>query len=214
MKPGALEEMAGPTIFHGTPLTPRAALEALLVYRAACVSFWRPDDAEVVGAICSAVMFRQRRVLRVDRRYEARRAMVHPRGLDAILRLGRVATGPAGQVGGDPRRAWRAFPAQRQPAQHAAVGPGEVGAALAHGRADRAPDQALRAVRAGLLGLDRHWSRCRGGLRGVVAANGRGRRGARQSLAQPSPHARRARRAGVPLHQRGRHQRRAERITL
>lgn len=30
-----------PTIFHGTPLTPRAALQALLPGRAACVSFWR-----------------------------------------------------------------------------------------------------------------------------------------------------------------------------
>ena len=32
-----------PTIYHGTPMTPRAALLDVLAGRAACVSFWRPD---------------------------------------------------------------------------------------------------------------------------------------------------------------------------
>ena len=38
-------------IYHGTPMTPRAALEAVLPGRAACVSFWRPDDAEAVASV-------------------------------------------------------------------------------------------------------------------------------------------------------------------
>lgn len=39
------------TVYHGTPLTPRAALVAVGAGRAMCVSFYRPDDAEVVEAI-------------------------------------------------------------------------------------------------------------------------------------------------------------------
>lgn len=44
-------------IHHGTPLTPRAALFDVCAGRAMCVSFYRPDDAEVVEAISPAIMF-------------------------------------------------------------------------------------------------------------------------------------------------------------
>lgn len=45
------------TIYHGTPMTPRAALLDVLVGRAACVSFYRPDDVGAVESISPAIMF-------------------------------------------------------------------------------------------------------------------------------------------------------------
>lgn len=44
-------------VYHGTPLTPRAALLAALPGRGACVSFYRPDDVEAVEATCSRIMY-------------------------------------------------------------------------------------------------------------------------------------------------------------
>jgi len=45
-----------PLIYHGTPLTPRAALNAVLPGRGACVSFWRPDDIEAVQQVAPFIM--------------------------------------------------------------------------------------------------------------------------------------------------------------
>lgn len=205
--------MSRPVIYHGTPLTPRRALNAILPGRAACVSFWRPEDVEAVEAVCPAVMFRQWRILRMAGSDAKGRGVVHPRGLDPVFRLGRasVACWP---VGSDPRCARRALPAQRCSAESAFLRPGAVGTALAHGWAGRASASALRTVRAGLPGLGRDGRGCRRWLRGVVAADGRDCPAARQPMARPSSHAGRAGRPRVPFRQRGRDQRRAERITL
>lgn len=208
--------MIEPLIFHGTPLTPRAALNALLPGRAACVSFWRPDDMEAVEALCPAIMFRQRRVLGMDGGAETRRVLVHPRGLDTLLSLARRPVVHAWTVGGDPRRAGRTFPAQRQPVAAMAVRSFEGRSALAHGRADRATAAPLRTVRPGLHRLGRG-GYC-AGLRGVVPPYGRGRSSAephiRRLLARDPHDARRARRAGIPLQQCGRDERCAERTSL
>lgn len=48
---------ARPTIYHGTPITPRAALLDIGAGRAMCVSFFRPDDVDVVEAVSPAVMY-------------------------------------------------------------------------------------------------------------------------------------------------------------
>ena len=47
-----------PVIYHGTPMTPRAALLSVCKGRAMCVSFFRPDDVEAVEAISPDIMFR------------------------------------------------------------------------------------------------------------------------------------------------------------
>lgn len=47
----------GAIIHHGTPMTPRAALLDVCAGRAMCVSFYRPDDVEVVEAISPTIMF-------------------------------------------------------------------------------------------------------------------------------------------------------------
>lgn len=46
-----------PTIYHGTPMTPRAALLGVMPGRAACVSFYRPDDVDAVESVCPRIMY-------------------------------------------------------------------------------------------------------------------------------------------------------------
>ena len=48
--------MSGPVIHHGTPMTPRAALLDVCAGRAMCVSFFRPDDVEIVERISPTIM--------------------------------------------------------------------------------------------------------------------------------------------------------------
>lgn len=203
--------MSDPIIYHGTPLTPRAALNALLPGRAACVSFWRPDDAEAVEAVFPRIMFRQRRVFRMAGGDEARRTLVHPRGLDAVLSLARAPAVHARPMGSHSRCAWSAVPAQRYALAGLAVRRSRR-ASLAHGWADRAAAAPLRPLPARVPGLDRAGNGA--GLRSMVPANGRGRGGTRQPLAGHPHDARRPGRAGIPLQQRGRFERRAERTSL
>lgn len=214
--------MNAPTIYHGTPLTPRAALHSMQG-RAFCVSFWRPDDVEVVEALSPTIMFRQRRLLRVAGSNGPRRAMVRARGLVALLRLARAAAFPAGSMVGHPRRAGRTFSDQRRPSQRMAVRDITRISALAHGRANRPLPAPCRSIRPGLPGVDRRVGpfdgqgaqESKGGrLRGLLPSYGRTRQGHRQSLASDAHDARRACGARVPLLQRGRDITRAERPSL
>lgn len=200
-----------PTIYHGTPFTPRAALQAVMPGRAACVSFWRPDDAEAVEAVCPAVMFRQWRLLRMDGSPAPRRRVVHPRGLDALFRVARAASVSAGAVGRHSRCARCPFSAERHPAPAMAFRAKQGGAALAYGWADRTALAAVRALRPRVPGLDRYGQRQGRRLRGMVAADGRDSSVSRQSTPADASHAGRPDRSGVRLHRQRRcQQRRAE----
>jgi len=198
-------------IYHGTPMTPRSALEAVGPGRAFCVSFFHPQDVEVVQAISPAVMFRQRRVLGMESRHETRGGLVHPRGLDAVLPLAGTAPVPSWPLGSDTRCAGSAEPAQRFTVARVAVWT-EGRAALAHGRADRSAAEALRAVRPGLLGMDRRWQDAR--YAGISRAHGGGCRSLGQPVAGASHDARDGGCAPVPLHQRGQHIACAERMAI
>lgn len=44
-------------VYHGTPITPRDVFDAAMPGRAACVSFFRPDDLHLVLEHCPHVMF-------------------------------------------------------------------------------------------------------------------------------------------------------------
>lgn len=44
-------------VYHGTPLTPKAALHAVLPGRASCVSFYRPDSVADVEAVAAFIMY-------------------------------------------------------------------------------------------------------------------------------------------------------------
>ena len=143
-----------PVIYHGTPLTPRAALLKVCTGRAMCVSFFRPDDVEAVEAISPDIMFRQRGLFHVEGGATSRRGLGRALGLVGLLRMAGAALVSSRQVGGDPRYAGCAVTAQRCAARSMAVR-AEGCASLAHGRADRSALAALRQVRPSMPRMDR-----------------------------------------------------------
>ncbi len=198
-----------PTIYHGTPMTPRDALLSVCAGRAMCVSFYRPDDVEAVEAISPAIMFRQRRIFILAAGSARRHGMGRASRLDALFRVAGASAVHAGSVGSNTGQPRRAFPAQRRAAQRVAVRP-EGRASLAHGRPNRAAVAAVRAIRSRLPRVD--WAE--GGLAGLPRAHGRGGSGARKPLARASHDARNGGGLRLPLRQRGQHVSGAERVAL
>lgn len=188
-------------IYHGTPLTPRAALLEVCTGRAMCVSFFRPDDVEAVEAISPDIMFRQRRIFHVEGSAASRRGMGREMGLAGLFQLAGASLVPTGQVGGHSRHAGCAEPAQRCAVGSMAVRT-EGRASLAHGRANRAALAALRQVRPGVPRVDG-----RGQAFGPARVS-RPHGGSRASFGQPlACSAHDARDQGgirLPLRQRGR----------
>lgn len=189
-------------IHHGTPLTPKAALLDVGKGRAFCVSFFHSQDVEAVQEISPAIMFRQRRVFGMEGGNEARGALVHPRGLDTILPLAGAASVSSGAMGSDTRCTWCAEPAQRFITARMAVW-SKGSAALAHGRADRSAVAPVRAIRPGLLGMDRRGQNARHA--GLSCAHGGSRQSLGQSMAGASHDARNGGCASLPLPQRRQH---------
>lgn len=203
--------MHSTTIYHGTPITPRAALLNVCAGRALCVSFFRPDDVEAAEAISPAIMFRQWGVFGMASGSEGRQRVVHPAGLDAVLRLAGAAAFSTWPMGGDTGCSGRAVPAQRHAAPSLALRRARC-STLAHGRPDRAAAQAVRAIPAGLLGLDGRGQAP--GSAGLSRSNGGSRSRARQPLAGAPHDARRGRGRDLPLRQRGRDLPCAERVAV
>lgn len=200
--------MTHPIIYHGTPMTPRAALHQM-AGRAFCVSFYRPDDVEVVEAISPAVMFRQWRVFILASRIKSWSGLGRGSGLATILQMaGASITNRA--LGSNTRQPRRAFTDQRWIAKRLALW--SMGrTALAHGQSDRSLATALRQIRAGLLGMDGTGQRFHSWLRGMVSTHGRGCKHDGQSMAQHSYDARSNGCARVSFSQCGQHQPSAER---
>lgn len=176
-----------PAIYHGTPLTPRAALLDVCKGRAMCVSFHHPQDVEAVEAISPAIMFRQRRVFILAGGITQRAGMGRASRLDALLSVaGGTAVSPR-QMGSHSRYAGSAQPAQRRTTQRMAIRTGARRSPVAHGRAFRSAWQAVRAIRPRCLGMD--WASEKGtcGLPSLSPPHGRGRDTHGQSLA-PCPH--------------------------
>ena len=176
------------TIYHGTPLTPRAALVSVCTGRAMCVSFYRPDDVEVVEAISPAIMFRQRRVLILEGRNASWSGMGRnaPR-LVTLFPVAGAAPVSSWPVGCDPRHSWRAIAAKRCAAKRMAVW-AKGRTALAYGRADRTAAAPLRQVRPGLPWLDRRGQGA--GQSRISRTDGGSGAGLGQPLARPSHDAR------------------------
>ena len=189
-----------PVIYHGTPLTPRAALLEVCKGRAMCVSFYRPDDVEAVEAISPAIMFRQRRVFVLEAGAAQWRGMGRTSGLDAILRVAGTAPVSSWSMGGHPRYAGSAQPAQRQPLDRVAVR-AAWSSSVAHGRADRAVVAPVRPIRPGLLGLDRAGEKHR--LPRVSRTHGGSEQGFWEPMAGDPHDARNGGSVSLPLHQRG-----------
>jgi hypothetical protein len=175
--------MTHPTIYHGTPMTPRAALQQM-ANRAFCVSFYRPDDVEVVEAISPAVMFRQWRVLILASRIKSWSGLGRGSGLESVLQMAGASIAGR-EMGSNTRQSWRTFTDQRWIAERLAFR--SMGrTALAHGQSDRSLAKALRQIRARLLRMDGTGQRFHSWLRGMVSAHGRGCQHFGQSVAQHS----------------------------
>ena len=188
-------------IYHGTPMTPRAALLDVCRGRAMCVSFFRPDDVEAVEAISPAIMFRQRCVLDVESGATSGARVGRKMGLVRLFRMVGASPVPSRALGCNPRYAGGTLPAQRCTYQSMAVWPKRV-APLAYGRPNRAPFKAVRQIRPCVAWVDRAGQALR--QAGVPQAHGRGRSRLRQSLASDPHDAWDQGGMGLPFHQRRR----------
>ena len=200
--------MTQPVIYHGTPMTPRAALQQM-AGRAFCVSFYRPDDVEVVEAISPAVMFRQWRVLILAISSAKRSGLGRGSRLESLLQMAGASIANRA-LGSNSRQSWRTFADQRWIAKRLAFW--SMGrTALAHGQPNRSLAASLRQIRARLLGMDGTGQGFHSWLRGMVSTHGRGCKHAGQSMAQHSYDARSNGCARVSFSQCGQHQPSAER---
>jgi len=203
--------MMQPTVYHGTPMTPRAALQQM-AGRAFCVSFYRPDDVEVVQQISPAIMFRQWRVFFLAISFEKWAGMGRGSRLAAVLQMAGAATSGR-TLGSDTRQPRRTITDQRRIAERLAVW--SMGrTALAHGQSDRSPAATVRQIRSGLLGLDGAGQRFHSWVRSVVSTDGRSCKCLGQSMAKHSHDARRDGCAGVSLSQCGQHKFSTERTSV
>ena len=200
-----------PIIYHGTPMTPRTALTSVCTGRAMCVSFYRPDDAEVVEAISPAIMFRQRRVFVLETGSTRGAGMGGRSGLVGLFHLARTEIVRSRALGCNPGHARSAITAQRQPAAFVAVR-AEGRAAVAYGWANRTAPAAMRQIRPGMLGLDGRRQGDR--LPSLSPPHGRGCCGLGQSMARYSHDARHGDGVRLSLCQRGQHLTRTERMAL
>jgi hypothetical protein len=199
-------------IYHGTPLTPRAALLNVCTGRAMCVSFFRPDDVEAVEAISPDIMFRQRRVFHVEGCAAARRGMGREMGLVGLFRLVGSAPVSPRQMGRCAGYAGCTVTAQRCATRSMAVRSQQGCASLAHGRADRSAFAALRKVRPGVSRLDGRGQAF--GQAGVSRTDARGRSGFRQPMASSSHDARDRCGLRLPVRERRRDNACAERVAI
>jgi len=203
--------MTEPVIYHGTPMTPRAALQQM-AGRAFCVSFYRPDDVEVVEAISPAVMFRQWRVFVLAISSAKRTGLGRGSKLATILQMARTAIANR-PLGSDSRQPWSTITNQRWTAKRLAFW--SMGSAtLAHGQSNRSFVKALRQIRSRLLGLDRSGQGFNSWLRGMVSTHGRSCQHLGKPMAQHSYDARRNGCARVSISKCGQHQLSAERTSV
>lgn len=105
--------MTSPVIYHGTPITPRAALVAVCTGRALCVSYHHPQDAEVAAEISPAIMFRQRGVFFLASSTAARRRMGRDTKLASIFQVAGIKTFPPRKMGDYAGYSWRTFSVER-----------------------------------------------------------------------------------------------------
>lgn len=198
-------------IYHGTPMTPRAALLNVCAGRAMCVSYFRPDDVEAVEAISPDIMFRQRRVFDVESGAAARRGMVREMGLVRLFHVAGATPFSPRTMGGYPRYAGGAEPAQRRTFTAMALRT-EGRATVAYGRANRAIATAMRTVRPRLSWVDRRRQAL--GPARISRPNARGRSGFGQPLAGSSHDARDQGCLRLSLRQRGRYNTSTKRVAL
>lgn len=198
-------------IYHGTPLTPRAALLEVCKGRAMCVSFFRPDDVEAVEAISPDIMFRQWRVLYVESSAKARGRMGRTMGMVGVFRLAGTSPVLPRKVGSRSRYAGCAKPAQRRVVAGLAIR-SKGCAPLAHGRANRPTSSPLRKMGSRLPWVDGQRQAPRQAR--ISRPNGGSGQGFRQLLARFAHDARNQGCFRLSVRQRGRDNTSTERVAL
>lgn len=195
--------MSGPVIYHGTPMTPRAALLDVCAGRAMCISFFRPDDVEAAEAISPAIMFRQRSLFILESRNAEWPGVGRDAArLESLFRVARTTALPSWAMGCNSRYSRRTQSAQRCAVERLAVW-AEGCASLAYGWADREAASPVRPIRPGLLGLD--WSGKNSRHARISSEDGGCGSGTRQSLADHSHDAWNSGRIRLSVHQRRQH---------
>lgn len=206
--------MTTPTVYHGTPLTPRAALLDVCTGRAMCVSFYRPDDVDAVEEISPAIMYDNGAFSFWQQALREGKEWAEDRDWTPFLSLAGNTLIPSGTLGSHPGHAGRAVPAQRCTAQRLAVW-AEGRAALAHGWVDRSLGAVVRALRARLPRMGgRDEGRSSRGLRCFPQAHGRGCSLPRQPLAGHPHDARNGCCPRLSVPQRGQHKSGTERVAV
>jgi hypothetical protein len=199
------------TIYHGTPMTPRAALLDVCAGRAMCVSFYRPDDVEAVEAVSPAIMFRQWRVFLLESGAAGGAGVGNRSRLVGLLRMAGASPVSPRTLGSHSRHAGRTVSTQRCAVERMAARPAWR-SSVAYGRAYRAAAQTVRKARPGMSRLG--WPRQGDRLPRLSRADGGGRQGLGQPLAGSAHDARDGGGLRLPLRQRGQHFTCTERMAL
>lgn len=203
-------------IYHGTPLTPRAALDAIMPGRAGCVSFYRPDDMEVLLAICPWLMFRPWRVFVLDggaTRWSGMGREQQARLVAGLLSLAGARNLPSRPLGAHPGQPRRAIANQRRSAERFPVRR-SWRAGVAYGWTYRAAGAALREIPSRSYRVDRASETGASRLHCLPAENGRGCRSHGERLAPPAHASRRSSCLRLSVHRRGRDNARTERMAI
>lgn len=196
-------------IYHGTPMTPRAALRDVCAGRAMCVSFYRPDDVEVVEAISPAIMYDNGAFSFWQQALRAGHEWAEERDWMPFLSMAGAAPVSSGEVGDHPGHAGGTEPTQRRAPKQLALWP-EGRAAVAHGQSDQSFAATVREIQSCLSRMDGP----EGWITRLSRSNGRGSQGARQPLASDPYDARNCGGVRLPIRQRGQHISGAERLAL
>lgn len=205
------------TVYHGTPLTPRAALLDLAPGRAFCVSFYAPRDVEAVEALSPAVMFRPWRLLILDGGKACWPRMGRGRSAGVVAGILSMAGTPpvsARSLGNRTGQSGGAVTDQRRTSKRQSLRSIEDVACLPHGRPDRALGAALRSVRSCLSRMDRRSEARAGRMRRLSPEDGPNRSVPRQHMASASHATRHRSRPRLSVHIGGQHFPRTEWMAL
>lgn len=178
--------MSAPTIYHGTPLTPLSALQAM-AGRAFCVSFYRPDNVEVVERIASTTMFRSWGIFILAGGDAGRNRMGSSqpiRLVDELLCVAGTAFIHRRTLGDHSRQSCGSIPDKRWPSKRLALWQIARRASLAHGWFDHEAGAVVRTIRPRLHRLDWRPEARTSWMRFISRQNGRSGGYVRQSMAR------------------------------
>ncbi len=202
--------MGGPTIYHGTPLSPQSALLSVLQGRGGCVSFFRPDDVALVEQVCATIMYDNGAYSFWQAGVRAGKDVAEDRDWTPFLFVAGNTHFSPWPMGGDTGHSERPVPAQRRAHKRMAVWT-EGRASLAHAPADREAGPIVRPLQPGVHWMDR---RRAGRMCSISRPHGGSVQSDACDMASLAHAARRRCCAGLSIRQRRQHLSGAERLAL